>query len=70
MKELTEKVISAKAHVVSGCRRMERIVPECPACGRKMTFYSSDAFSEHYMCADCNQFLGVPRRAGFFSRPS
>ena len=68
MKEPTEKSISAEARAVSGCQTMERNVPECPGCGEKMTFYSSDAFSEHYMCANCNRFLGIPRRAGFFSK--
>lgn len=68
IKKTTEKSISEEAEVVSGCVRMERIVPECPGCGVRMVFYSSDAFSEQYMCPDCNRFLGVPRRIGFFDK--
>jgi len=64
----TGKPISADLQVVSGCERMERTVPGCPDCGKKMTFYSSDALSEHYVCANCNQFLAIPRRVGFFRK--
>ena len=47
---------------------MERVIPACPGCGKKMTFYSSDVFSEHYMCASCNRFQAIPRRLDFFSK--
>jgi predicted RNA-binding Zn-ribbon protein involved in translation (DUF1610 family) len=47
---------------------MENIIPSCPTCGKKMVYYSSDVFSEHYVCPGCDQFLAVERRAGFFAK--
>jgi len=47
---------------------MERVVPGCPGCGGKMIFYSSDAYSEHYICPDCDRFLGIPRPIDFFRK--
>jgi transposase-like protein len=47
---------------------METALPNCPACGKSMVYYSSDVFSEHYMCAHCDQFLAVERRVGFFAK--
>ncbi|HXX73305.1 MAG TPA: hypothetical protein VEI80_06370 [Candidatus Acidoferrales bacterium] len=47
---------------------MENVLPACPTCGRKMIYYSSDVFSEHYMCRNCDKFLAVERRTGFFTK--
>ena len=47
---------------------METVQPACPACGKKMVFYTSDVFSEHYMCQACDQFVTVERRVGFFAK--
>ncbi|HYB84784.1 MAG TPA: hypothetical protein VED86_05600, partial [archaeon] len=47
---------------------METDLPACPTCGKEMTYYSSDVFSEHYMCPACDRFLAVERRAGFFTK--
>jgi len=42
--------------------------PRCPKCGEDMAFFSSDASSAHYICSNCNEFLTVPRPAGFYRR--
>ena len=47
---------------------LERIIPECPNCGNKMTYFSADIVSEHYMCLHCNRFLEIPRRKDFFTK--
>ena len=43
-------------------------IPVCPNCGKKMTFYANDVFSEHYMCPECVKFLAVERRSNFFAK--
>jgi predicted RNA-binding Zn-ribbon protein involved in translation (DUF1610 family) len=47
---------------------MEKTAPGCPTCGEKMTYFSSDIFTEHYMCAKCNRFVGIPRGVDFFAK--
>ena len=62
-----------KAHVyqtahLSGGGLMEKADPKCPDCDREMTFYSSETFTEHYICPDCNRFLVVQRPLNFYSK--
>ena len=48
--------------------KTERNVPRCPRCGKDMTFYSSETYSEHYICLGCNQFLVIPRAMDFYKK--
>ena len=66
--EQSKRSISEEPQVVGGRERMESVVPECPGCGGKMIFYSSDAYSQHYICPDCERFLGIPRPIDFFRK--
>jgi tRNA(Ile2) C34 agmatinyltransferase TiaS len=66
--KMDRKILLWRARVLSGRKGMERVYPDCPDCGKRMTYFSGDIFSEHYMCAECNRFLGIPRREGFFMK--
>ena len=47
---------------------MERTAPKCPDCGEKMTFYSGETYTEHYICTDCERFTVIPRPIDFFNK--
>ena len=64
----TEKDMCMNVDTINGGGLMERTDPKCPGCDREMTFYSSETFSEHYICPDCNRFLVVPRPLDFYSK--
>lgn len=49
-------------------KKPERNVHKCPSCGKDMTFYSSETYSEHYVCLGCNQFLDIPRPVNFYKK--
>jgi transposase-like protein len=60
--------MTEKAQLVRGRGKMERTAPKCPDCGEKMTFYSGETYTEHYICTDCDRFTVIPRPINFFNK--